>query len=88
MVDHRYDSIQMMSERQATEMVQHGEVLTWTPVGTEQAHLVTAMEANSSGRLQPMPGGRWDDALAMERAALRIAHGLPPGIRAASVSLA
>jgi hypothetical protein len=38
------------------------------------------MEVTSSARLQPIPGGRWDDALAMEPATFRIAHGLPPGI--------
>jgi hypothetical protein len=38
------------------------------------------MDATSSARLQSIPGGRWDDALAMERAVFKIAHGLPPGI--------
>jgi hypothetical protein len=73
----------MMSYREAQEMAEFGDVITWSPNrSTDLCHI--AMEGSSCPQpddFRPQPGGRCDEALELERSEFRKAtNGLPPGI--------
>jgi hypothetical protein len=57
-------------------MSEFGDVVTWSPDRSQELE-AAAMEVSAAvhpSTLEPMPGGRWDAALAAERCAFRTAN--------------